>query len=398
MPLPGQEQSADSARPGPRRSAGRAGRRAVHPLPRRRAAAHGRPGEGEEEGGLPGEGVRGGGRRLSPRTRCWSSRWRGRRAASGWAGKRPTTCGPRCGSIWAGTRRTSPRLPMPHVLLAGENAGEVGDRVPLRPAAREQVRRGAGVRNRPRSFCGCRPPAGESGGDSADGESSRSQAEGAVRLDDAVPVPPVRRPRWRSSASPPGADRPVRRRHPHPPHRRRPRSHPATTPTPPVPELPRPDLYLADPALNAVIGGYRCQGCGLVVSEDGRKKEKLGGANAKGLAKAKCPKCGEKFGQPTRSTSSPTAERRARHPTVARRCAARLPMPRPAVRPVADAGLMRDPGRSRTGPAASGSARTRAMNRAPAGRSARRRGSGGVARGTSGPNSFRQVAARRGDA
>ena len=63
-----------------------------------------------------------------------------------------------------------------------------------------------------------------------------------------------------------------------------------------VPELPRPDLYLADPDLNAVIAGYRCEGCGLVVSEDGRKKEKLGGANGKGLAKAKCPKCGEKFG------------------------------------------------------------------------------------------------------
>ena len=63
-----------------------------------------------------------------------------------------------------------------------------------------------------------------------------------------------------------------------------------------VPELPRPDLYLADPDLNAVIAGYRCDGCGLVVSEDGRKKEKLGGANGKGLAKAKCPKCGEKFG------------------------------------------------------------------------------------------------------
>ena len=64
----------------------------------------------------------------------------------------------------------------------------------------------------------------------------------------------------------------------------------------PVPELPRPDLYLADPRLNAVVAGYRCQHCGLIVSEDGRKKEKLGGANGKGLAKAKCPKCGEPFG------------------------------------------------------------------------------------------------------
>ena len=63
-----------------------------------------------------------------------------------------------------------------------------------------------------------------------------------------------------------------------------------------VPELPRPDLYLADDSMKAVISGYRCVSCGLIVSEDGRNKEKLGGANGKGLAKAKCPKCGETFG------------------------------------------------------------------------------------------------------
>ena len=74
----------------------------------------------------------------------------------------------------------------------------------------------------------------------------------------------------------------------------------------PVPELPRPDLYLADPKLNAVIAGYRCQGCGLIVSEDGRKKEKLGGANGKGLAKAKCPKCDKPFGrQPLYKLATP---------------------------------------------------------------------------------------------
>ncbi|MEM9702731.1 MAG: hypothetical protein AAF907_09850, partial [Planctomycetota bacterium] len=65
----------------------------------------------------------------------------------------------------------------------------------------------------------------------------------------------------------------------------------------PVPELVRPDLYEADPKLDVEIAGYRCQSCGMVVSEDGRKKEKLGGANGKGLAKAKCPKCGDKFGR-----------------------------------------------------------------------------------------------------
>ena len=64
-----------------------------------------------------------------------------------------------------------------------------------------------------------------------------------------------------------------------------------------VKELPRPDLYLADPALDVEVTGYRCGSCGLVVSEDGRKKEKLGGPKGKGLAKAKCPKCKGTFGE-----------------------------------------------------------------------------------------------------
>ena len=62
-------------------------------------------------------------------------------------------------------------------------------------------------------------------------------------------------------------------------------------------ELPRPDLYLADPAFDTQISGYRCGACGLIVSEDGRKKEKLGGPKGKSLAKAKCPKCGDVFGE-----------------------------------------------------------------------------------------------------
>ena len=64
-----------------------------------------------------------------------------------------------------------------------------------------------------------------------------------------------------------------------------------------VRELARPDLYLADSALDTEISGYRCGACGLIVSEDGRKKEKLGGPKGKSLAKAKCPKCGDAFGE-----------------------------------------------------------------------------------------------------
>lgn len=56
------------------------------------------------------------------------------------------------------------------------------------------------------------------------------------------------------------------------------------------------DYHQADPNLKLTIVGRKCEGCGLIVSEDGRKKEKLGGADGKGIAKAKCPKCQKKFG------------------------------------------------------------------------------------------------------
>lgn len=59
------------------------------------------------------------------------------------------------------------------------------------------------------------------------------------------------------------------------------------------------DYHQADPNLKLAIVGRKCEGCGLVVSEDGRKKEKLGGADGKGIAKAKCPKCQKKFGTTT---------------------------------------------------------------------------------------------------
>lgn len=80
------------------------------------------------------------------------------------------------------------------------------------------------------------------------------------------------------------------------------------------------DYQQADPNLKLAIVGRKCEGCGLIVSEDGRKKEKLGGADGKGIAKAKCPKCQKKFGtfafyaveaadpaQPS-ATSAPTAK------------------------------------------------------------------------------------------
>jgi hypothetical protein len=61
----------------------------------------------------------------------------------------------------------------------------------------------------------------------------------------------------------------------------------------PVEELP---FYQADPEIELELRGHRCAACGIVVSEESRRKEKIGGLNGKGLAKAKCPKCGGKFG------------------------------------------------------------------------------------------------------
>ena len=42
--------------------------------------------------------------------------------------------------------------------------------------------------------------------------------------------------------------------------------------------------------------GWKCVGCGLVVSEDARRKEKIGGKSESSVAGAKCPKCKSKFG------------------------------------------------------------------------------------------------------
>lgn len=54
--------------------------------------------------------------------------------------------------------------------------------------------------------------------------------------------------------------------------------------------------YEADDDVELELIGWECEGCGLVVSEPARKKEKIGGASGRGIAKAKCPKCKQKFG------------------------------------------------------------------------------------------------------
>lgn len=58
------------------------------------------------------------------------------------------------------------------------------------------------------------------------------------------------------------------------------------------------EFYKADPTVQLVTVGWKCANtaCGLTMSEEGRAKADFGGKGAKGIAKAKCPKCQQKFG------------------------------------------------------------------------------------------------------
>ena len=55
--------------------------------------------------------------------------------------------------------------------------------------------------------------------------------------------------------------------------------------------------YQQDSAFELELSGYRCKSCTAVISEEGRKKNKLGGASGSGIGKAKCPKCSGKMGE-----------------------------------------------------------------------------------------------------
>jgi hypothetical protein len=81
----------------------------------------------------------------------------------------------------------------------------------------------------------------------------------------------------------------------------------------PVRGIKNVEFYRADPTCEVVVAGWKCAGCGLVISEDAREKEKLGGKGGKGLAKVKCPKCQQKFGEQPIHSLKQTAS----HPTMA---------------------------------------------------------------------------------
>jgi len=54
--------------------------------------------------------------------------------------------------------------------------------------------------------------------------------------------------------------------------------------------------YENDPEFELEVAGFGCGTCGIVITEEARARKKLGGAAGKGIAKAKCPKCGSKMG------------------------------------------------------------------------------------------------------
>lgn len=64
----------------------------------------------------------------------------------------------------------------------------------------------------------------------------------------------------------------------------------------PVKSLKNVIYYQNDPAFEVALAGHICATCGIAITEESRAKKKLGGAAGKGLAKAKCPKCSNKFG------------------------------------------------------------------------------------------------------
>lgn len=51
-----------------------------------------------------------------------------------------------------------------------------------------------------------------------------------------------------------------------------------------------------DRHMELTLLGRKCSSCEIAISEESRKKQKIGGASGRGIAKAKCPKCASKFG------------------------------------------------------------------------------------------------------
>jgi hypothetical protein len=76
------------------------------------------------------------------------------------------------------------------------------------------------------------------------------------------------------------------------------------------------EFYKADPTVQIVTVGFKCGGCGLTMSEEGRAKADFGGKGGKGIAKAKCPKCQQKFGDNPLQGLPPAAPAPAAEPAA----------------------------------------------------------------------------------
>ena len=57
------------------------------------------------------------------------------------------------------------------------------------------------------------------------------------------------------------------------------------------------EFYKADDSVELEVVGFECEKCHATVSAQGRDQHQLGGKTAKGIAKAKCPKCQNKMGE-----------------------------------------------------------------------------------------------------
>ncbi len=79
----------------------------------------------------------------------------------------------------------------------------------------------------------------------------------------------------------------------------------------PVKSLKNVVYYQNDPAFEVELAGHICATCGIAITEEARAKKKLGGAAGKGIAKAKCPKCSNKFGDQKAWNLSKTPESEA---------------------------------------------------------------------------------------
>ena len=74
------------------------------------------------------------------------------------------------------------------------------------------------------------------------------------------------------------------------------------------------EFYKADPSFKLATVGYQCGSCKITLSEDGRAKDSFGGKDGKSIAKTKCPKCQQKFGDNPLLSLAPAASEAAPKP------------------------------------------------------------------------------------